>query len=89
MTAAHISSMVTVCRGGEGRPIIELDLTNLKKKNLNRKIITFDLVFENIYAVRLVPGDVIVIPPTGCLVPCDAVLLSGTCIVNESVLTGI
>jgi len=35
-----------------------------------------------------VPGDLIVIPPTGCLIPCDAVLLSGTCIVNESVLTG-
>ena len=34
------------------------------------------------------PGDVIAIPPTGCFMPCDAVLISGTCIVNESVLTG-
>ncbi|EFX79100.1 hypothetical protein DAPPUDRAFT_53014, partial [Daphnia pulex] len=62
MTAAHISSMVTVCRSGE--------------------------VYENIYAIRLVPGDVIAIPPTGFMMPCDAVLVAGTCIVNESVLTG-
>jgi P-type E1-E2 ATPase len=37
---------------------------------------------------ELVPGDVIVIPPNGLLMPCDAALISGTCIVNESMLTG-
>ncbi|XP_072027311.1 polyamine-transporting ATPase 13A3-like [Amphiura filiformis] len=37
---------------------------------------------------QLVPGDVIVIPPRGCTMTCDAVLISGTCIVNESMLTG-
>ncbi|XP_062505188.1 polyamine-transporting ATPase 13A3-like [Corticium candelabrum] len=37
---------------------------------------------------KLLPGDVIVIPPNGMLMPCDAVLISGTCIVNESMLTG-
>ncbi|KAK3105212.1 hypothetical protein FSP39_019931 [Pinctada imbricata] len=37
---------------------------------------------------HLVPGDVIVIPQHGCLLTCDAVLKSGTCIVNESMLTG-
>lgn len=36
----------------------------------------------------LVPGDVLVIPPKGALLHCDAVLLSGNCIVNESMLTG-
>ncbi|XP_061739900.1 polyamine-transporting ATPase 13A3 isoform X2 [Nerophis ophidion] len=36
----------------------------------------------------LVPGDVIVIPSNGTIMPCDAVLVSGTCIVNESMLTG-
>ncbi|KAF5282157.1 hypothetical protein FQR65_LT02854 [Abscondita terminalis] len=36
----------------------------------------------------LVPGDLLVIPPTGCTMACDAVLLTGNCIVNESVLTG-
>ena len=36
----------------------------------------------------LVPGDVIVIPQKGCIMNCDAVLLSGNAIVNESMLTG-
>jgi cation-transporting ATPase 13A3/4/5 len=43
---------------------------------------------EDISAGRLVPGDVIVIPPRGCIMACDALLLSGNCIVNESMLTG-
>ena len=36
----------------------------------------------------LVPGDVLVIPPNGAMIHCDAVLISGNCIVNESMLTG-
>lgn len=36
----------------------------------------------------LVPGDVILVPSDGCFLPCDAILLAGTCIVNESMLTG-
>jgi cation-transporting ATPase 13A2 len=35
----------------------------------------------------LVPGDVIEIPEN-CSMPCDLILLTGTCIVNESMLTG-
>lgn len=34
------------------------------------------------------PGDVILIPPHGCVMHCDAVLLNGTVIANESMLTG-
>lgn len=37
----------------------------------------------------LVPGDVLVIPPKGAMILCDAVLISGNCIVNESMLTGL
>ena len=37
---------------------------------------------------ELVPGDVLVIPTKGMELPCDAVLLSGRCVVNESSLTG-
>nr|CAD7588348.1 unnamed protein product [Timema genevievae] len=37
----------------------------------------------------LVPGDIILIPPHGCYMTCDALLLSGNCIVNESMLTGL
>lgn len=36
----------------------------------------------------LVPGDVIEVPKQGCVMQCDAVLLNGNCIVNESMLTG-
>ncbi|XP_053566183.1 polyamine-transporting ATPase 13A3 [Bombina bombina] len=43
---------------------------------------------EEILSTELVPGDVLVIPPNGTIMPCDAVLISGTCIVNESMLTG-
>ncbi|XP_003695012.1 probable cation-transporting ATPase 13A3 isoform X1 [Apis florea] len=39
-------------------------------------------------AEKLVPGDILVIPSHGCLMPCDAVLLTGNCILNESMLTG-
>ena len=45
-------------------------------------------VFEEVDSINLVPGDVIAIPADGCIMPCDAVLLAGTCIVNESMLTG-
>ena len=37
---------------------------------------------------HLVPGDVIAVPAHGCVMTCDAVLITGTCIVNESMLTG-
>ncbi|XP_060710432.1 polyamine-transporting ATPase 13A3-like [Hemiscyllium ocellatum] len=43
---------------------------------------------EEIFSTDLVPGDVIVIPINGMIMPCDAVLISGTCVVNESLLTG-
>ncbi|XP_056132320.1 polyamine-transporting ATPase 13A3 [Lampris incognitus] len=43
---------------------------------------------EEIMSTDLVPGDVMVIPSNGTIMPCDAVLVSGTCIVNESMLTG-
>ena len=38
-------------------------------------------------STALVPGDVIEVPENISM-PCDLVLLSGSCIVNESMLTG-
>jgi cation-transporting ATPase 13A2 len=35
----------------------------------------------------MVPGDVVVVPEN-CMMPCDLVLLTGSAIVNESMLTG-
>ncbi|XP_032223526.1 polyamine-transporting ATPase 13A3 [Nematostella vectensis] len=45
-------------------------------------------VTEEIQSTDLVPGDVIVIPAQGATMHCDAALISGNCIVNESMLTG-
>lgn len=47
-----------------------------------------EAIYEDIPTTDLVPGDIIVIPRSGFEVPCDIALLCGTCIVNESMLTG-
>ena len=44
--------------------------------------------FEHISSAHLVPGDIIELSKYGGIVVCDAVLLTGNCIVNESMLTG-
>ncbi|KAF2362000.1 P-type ATPase subfamily V [Trinorchestia longiramus] len=43
---------------------------------------------EAIPSEQLVPGDVLLVPAQGCMMQCDAVLLQGNAIVNESMLTG-
>ncbi|XP_075747083.1 polyamine-transporting ATPase 13A3 isoform X2 [Rhipicephalus microplus] len=43
---------------------------------------------EEVPSGDLVPGDVICVPASGCLMTCDAVLTAGNCLVNESLLTG-
>lgn len=48
----------------------------------------FFLVEESVSSEELVPGDCLVIPQEGLLMPCDAALLVGECLVNESMLTG-
>lgn len=45
-------------------------------------------IFENISSKHLVPGDVIELPKHQEILVCDAVLLTGQCILNESMLTG-
>ncbi|XP_012976718.1 polyamine-transporting ATPase 13A2 isoform X2 [Mesocricetus auratus] len=37
---------------------------------------------------ELVPGDCLVLPQEGGVMPCDAVLVAGECVINESSLTG-
>ncbi|XP_055863593.1 polyamine-transporting ATPase 13A3-like isoform X1 [Biomphalaria glabrata] len=51
-------------------------------------VIRGDGTCEDIPSEDLVPGDVIEIPRHGCDMQCDAVLITGNCIVNESMLTG-
>ncbi|CAN9515694.1 unnamed protein product [Ophioblennius macclurei] len=43
---------------------------------------------ECVSSEELVPGDCLIIPQEGLLLPCDAALLAGECLVNESMLTG-
>ncbi|XP_062316016.1 cation-transporting ATPase 13A2 isoform X1 [Osmerus eperlanus] len=43
---------------------------------------------ESVSSLELVPGDCLVIPREGLVLPCDAALLTGECLVNESMLTG-
>ena len=47
----------------------------------NKKLIKID-------SADLVPGDVFILPKNGNSVPCDCILLSGSVIVNEAMLTG-
>uniref|UniRef100_A0A8C2ZZ94 Polyamine-transporting ATPase 13A3 n=1 Tax=Cyclopterus lumpus TaxID=8103 RepID=A0A8C2ZZ94_CYCLU len=60
---------------------IATSLYTIKKVSSTKEI-------DEILSTDLVPGDVMVIPSNGTIMPCDAVLVSGTCIVNESMLTG-
>ncbi|KAJ2891399.1 hypothetical protein IWW38_003635, partial [Coemansia aciculifera] len=47
-----------------------------------------DGAWRNDSAEELLPGDVFELQPSMRVLPCDAVLLEGDCIVNESMLTG-
>jgi cation-transporting ATPase 13A2 len=75
--------------------IIENLYETVKNINSIRKMADFECPVEvkrrsghqNLSSSDLVPGDVIVVPDN-CLMPCDMVLLTGSCIVNESMLTG-
>ncbi|XP_014666012.1 PREDICTED: probable cation-transporting ATPase 13A3 isoform X2 [Priapulus caudatus] len=65
--------------------------TELRDKVVSHDVITVwrtGEAYVDVETEKLVPGDVIVIPPHGCVMQCDAVLVSGNCIVNESMLTG-
>ncbi|NXJ65399.1 AT134 ATPase, partial [Rostratula benghalensis] len=44
--------------------------------------------FQELESHHLVPGDTLVLKEGKTLLPCDAILISGQCIVNESMLTG-
>ncbi|NXX85767.1 AT134 ATPase, partial [Urocolius indicus] len=44
--------------------------------------------FQELESHHLVPGDTLVLKEGKTLLPCDAILISGQCVVNESMLTG-
>lgn len=44
--------------------------------------------WKQIDSVDLVPGDIFEIDPSLSIIPCDALLVNGECVLNESMLTG-
>ncbi|CAM9745787.1 unnamed protein product [Lampetra fluviatilis] len=56
--------------------------------NLPVTILGRDGTSRDTTSTEVVPGDVITFPSNGGIMPCDAVLVSGSCVVNESMLTG-
>ena len=56
---------------------------NVYRRNENNEIIV-----KNISSIELVPGDLYEIPEDGLSMPCDTILIKGSVIVNESMLTG-
>lgn len=93
MVAAHSVVRVSVCSGNKGRSQL---ITHRSTNNLLLHLTGWlgsDLVTPppGVYqamSTELVPGDIIVVPANGMIMPCDAALVQGTCIVNESMLTG-
>jgi cation-transporting ATPase 13A3/4/5 len=69
---------------------IRRNLLNIRK--MSEYKININLYQKNkakeISSETLVPGDVFELPPDGTAVPCDCILLSGSVIVNEAMLTG-
>ena len=84
--AQSLHDMVT---GDEGRSEVLRPGTgkvNIRSKGRTFSPFTFPQV--EVGNSELVPGDVMVVPASGCLMCCDAVLLTGSAIVNEAMLTG-
>lgn len=44
--------------------------------------------WKQIESIELVPGDVFEVDPSLSIIPCDALLINGECVINESMLTG-
>ncbi|XP_042334293.1 polyamine-transporting ATPase 13A2 isoform X2 [Sceloporus undulatus] len=63
-------------------------LRNMARMSVSVRIRRGPTEEVTVSSTDLVPGDCIVVPPDGMLFPCDAALLTGECMVNESLLTG-
>ncbi|XP_018422660.1 PREDICTED: probable cation-transporting ATPase 13A4 [Nanorana parkeri] len=65
-------------------------LHNLVKAHNNMKVTVSrrDEEYNQIESRNLVPGDIIILSGKNFFMSCDAILINGTCIVNEGMLTG-
>jgi len=70
--------------------------TRTNQQNLRDTIVSSEVITklsddgtsQQVISSDLVPGDIIVVPDHGCQLLCDAVLLEGQAIMDESMLTG-
>ena len=56
--------------------------------NIYRKNLEGRLIVQKLSSLELVPGDLFEVPDEGITLPCDCILLKGSAVVNESMLTG-
>ena len=61
-----------------------MDTSSKEKTNISPEIMTFQ---KTISSLELIPGDLVEVPEN-CVIPCDLILLNGSCIMNECMLTG-
>ena len=59
----------------------------MEKYTCEIQLLTQDEGFREIESSDLVPGDVVLVP-SEMMLPCDLILLTGSALVNESMLTG-
>ncbi|KAH1018274.1 hypothetical protein HUJ05_006079 [Dendroctonus ponderosae] len=100
----YLFSTSVSCKIGDAEKILIVNQRNLKSTVHSSDVCTvlrrtpktaeFNELNENgcseeaVSTNLLVPGDIIEIPSHGCIMHCDAVLLTGNCILNEAMLTG-
>ena len=61
-------------------------MRDMVEKNNTSKVTCFrNTEWVELLSRELVPGDIISIPPGGCILPADCVLLTGECIVDEGI----
>jgi len=73
------------------RTVHQFGSASVRREGATHTVLPTELVPGDIIELPrsgLVPGDIIELPRSGCVMDVDAVLLCGTCIVNESMLTG-
>lgn len=62
----------------------------LWEKELTRLcLLTLAAGVEELESRFLVPGDLLILTGNRVQMPCDAILLDGSCVVNEGMLTGV
>ena len=81
ITAVYETRSSLICIKNMARYSVKVNV-HRRKNSLN------EIEIINVDSTDLIPGDLFEIPEDGCALPCDCILINGTVIVNESMLTG-